>query len=92
MRMPLFAAAALGLLATPALAASSLAVKLADLDLDSAAGKATLDARINKAARRFCANEQQTGTLLPSKACLDGVRREVLARVEEYQNRVGKGG
>lgn len=93
MRTPLIAATALCLLATPALATSNpLAVKFTDLDLDTAAGKATLDARIDNAARRYCADEQVTGSRIGSQSCLKSVRSEVLAKIDEYQDRVGKGG
>jgi len=96
MRMHILAATALSLIAaTPALAAGgsgALTVKYADLDLDSAAGQATLKARIDNAARRLCANEQQTGTRIVSQVCISDVRNQVLAQVEVSRNRVGKGG
>ncbi len=102
MRKPVSAALAFALLAaplgiaSPALAKATLAnptaVKFTDLDLDNAAGKATLEDRIRNAANRICAAEQLTGSRIPSRACIAGVRQQVLAKVEEYQVRVGKGG
>ncbi len=91
-------AIALAVLAAPfasAMAASpppAQSVKFNDLDLESAAGKKTLDARIRNAARRVCDREVTTGTRLANGACIEDIRRQVLAQVESYQNRVGKGG
>jgi len=67
-------------------------VQFNDLDLESAAGKKTLDARIRNAARRVCDGESRVGTRLATGACIEDIRRQVLAQVETYQNRVGKGG
>ena len=95
----LFAPAiALAVLAAPfasAMAASppqAQSVQFNDLDLDSAAGQKTLDARIRNAARRVCDGESRVGTRLGTAKCVEDVRRQVLAQVETYQNRVGKGG
>lgn len=84
MRKPLFAALAIAL-------AQPNEVKFGDLDLDSNAGKATLDARIRNAARNLCANEIRTGSRIDS-ACRNDVRKQVLAQIDAWQNRVGKGG
>lgn len=89
---------ALAVLATPftsAMAASppqAQSVKFNDLDLESADGKKTLDARIRNAARRVCDDHELTGTRLARNACVEDVHRQVIAQVKSYQNRVGKGG
>lgn len=90
-------AIALAVLAAPFASAMAAppqpnAVHFNDLDLDSAAGKKTLDARIRNAARRVCDGHDLTGTRLAKGACVEDVRRQVIAQVESYQNRVGKGG
>lgn len=91
-------AIALAVLAAPfasAMAASPPqpnTVKFNDLDLESAAGKKTLDARIRNAARRVCDGVEFTGTRLGKATCVQDVRRQVIAQVESYQDRVGKGG
>jgi UrcA family protein len=90
-------ALALAVMATPFAAAVAAppqpgAVQFNDLDLDTTAGKKTLDARIRNAARRVCDSESRVGTRLARGACIEDVRRQVLAQVESYQDRVGKGG
>ena len=102
MRKPISAALALAMLAAPLAIASPAfansgpanptAIKFADLNLDSADGKATLEARIRNAASRICATEQRTGTRINSRACMLDIREQVLAQVSAYQDRVGKGG
>lgn len=97
MKTILFPALALALSAAsavPAVAAppKANAVQFNDLDLDSEAGKSTLEGRIRNAARRICDTEQRTGTRLASTACLADVREQVLAQIEARQNRTGKGG
>ena len=91
-------AVALAVLAAPfasAMAASPPqpnAVQFNDLDLETKSGQKTLDARIRNAARRVCDGESRVGTRLARGACIEDVRRQVLAQVDSYQNRVGKGG
>lgn len=90
-------AIALAVLAAPFASAMAAppqpnAVQFNDLDLETAAGKKTLDARIRNAARRVCDQESRVGTRLARGACIEDVRRQVLAQVDSYQNRVGKGG
>lgn len=90
-------ALALAVLATPfasAMAAPSQSnqVRYNDLDLETAAGKKTLDARIRTAARSICDGESRTGTRLARSACIEDVRRQVLSQIDSNQNRVGKGG
>lgn len=89
---PALAFAAMALPGAPALAADPTEVKFGDLDLDTKAGKATLDARIRNAAKRFCEAGQRTGTRLASNACINDIRQQVLAEIDQRQNRVGKGG
>ncbi|MFM6930941.1 MAG: UrcA family protein [Novosphingobium sp.] len=93
----LFAPAiALAVLAAPfasAMAASPpQSVQFSDLDLETSAGQKTLDARIRNAARRVCDGESRVGTRLGTAKCVEDVRQQVIAQVESYQNRVGKGG
>ncbi|MFM5929728.1 MAG: UrcA family protein [Novosphingobium sp.] len=78
----------------PAFAGESAALKVQfdDLDLDSKAGQSTLDGRIRNAARRVCDDTIQVGSRLRSNTCEQDVRRQVLAQVEAWQNRTGKGG
>ncbi|MEO7247275.1 MAG: UrcA family protein [Novosphingobium sp.] len=96
MKNPLIAIAAaalcLPLAISPVAASNPNELQYKDLDLDSAAGKATLDRRISAVARRVCEGEVTTGTRLSSAACKEAVRAEVLAQITEQQNRVGKGG
>lgn len=96
MRKPFTAALAMALTAsTFAMTGTAFAkaneIKFADLDLDTAAGRATLDGRIRNAARQLCEAEETTGTRIKSD-CHKQVRDQVLAQIDEYQNRVGKGG
>lgn len=54
------------------------AVRVADLDLGAASGRAAFDQRLDKAARQFCSRE----TSLDMKAaCEAGVRAEVREKV-----------
>ena len=75
--------ATLALAALPAFALSTVAhaqthvpaaVRIADLDLASADGRATFDQRIDAAARRFCSSES---SLSLKAGCAAGVRAEV---------------
>lgn len=79
-----------GIFAAPAMAKPN-EVHFGDLDLDTPAGRATLDARIRNAARSVCGHEVTTGTRIQS-TCKNDVREQVLAQVDSYQNRMGKGG
>ncbi len=85
------AAAALGLVSTtaPAFAAEadrmSVEVRLADINLATAAGQQLLDQRIEKAARTVCrVTDIQTGTRIMSygaRACLAKVRADARQQV-----------
>lgn len=79
-------------MAPAALAQEAKQLRFNDLDLDTPAGKAKLHARINVIAHDMCREQVSTGTHLAGAACMAQVRNEALAKVEEYQNRVGKGG
>ncbi len=50
------------------------AVRVADLNLATASGKATFDARVDAAAHHFCADERKLGF---KAACEAGVRTEM---------------
>ena len=82
----LIAATALALPMAPALAQSqSISVPHADLDLSSPEGRATLDKRIDAAARKVCGvGELRTGTRLNSSAarkCVANVDRQVRSQI-----------
>ena len=89
MRYPAILAAALatGLLAAPAAAAESVAVKYDDLDLSTRAGQQKLERRIDSAARSACAMDRvQTGRLTPSneqRQCYAQTKASVHEQVAE---------
>lgn len=94
MRKVLTTALALALagpLAIGAAHAQQAEVKFGDLDLETDAGKTELEARIRNAARVVCTVERTTGTRIPTP-CRNELRQQVLAKVEAWQDRVGKGG
>lgn len=92
MRNTLMALAATCLIAAPALAEEGKALRYNDLDLSTPAGKATLDKRIKITARKICAAQVLTGTRIPEPDCRGKVRDEILAKIEEREARLGKGG
>lgn len=79
--------ATLALAAIPAFAigsaahAATIAVKTADLNLDSPEGARELDRRIDVAAGRFCAKRTATGTRMASGGCKAAVRAEVVQKI-----------
>ena len=77
------AAAALSL--APAAFADTAQVRHADLDLATAAGRAELNRRIDKAAQRVCAEAPRTGSRIVNRAemreCIAYVRGQVQARL-----------
>lgn len=82
------AAAALctvALFAAPTAFAKDVKVNYSDLDLSTASGQKSLDARIDKAARSACsADHATTGSILSApvdKACLAKARSQVHAHV-----------
>ncbi|WP_158241534.1 UrcA family protein [Novosphingobium sp. TH158] len=98
MKFMLAPALAIAALAAPAVASANTtaapkaSIKFDDLDLDSKSGQSTLDQRIRSAAKQVCSDTARTGTRIPSSKCHKDLRENVLARIEAYQNRVGKGG
>lgn len=75
-------------LAANAAQAATAAIKYHDLDLSTESGKAQLDLRIDRAARKICRDQQRTGTRIPSSEsretmmqCKAEVRAEVLAKL-----------
>jgi UrcA family protein len=71
------AAAPVAALVTPAHAAGQERVYISDLNLATASGKATFDARVDHAARHFCSVEQN---LAQRTACQTAVREEADAK------------
>jgi UrcA family protein len=96
--LALVAALGLALPAMPAAAAETVSqqVVYSDLDLDSAAGQAHLDRRIDRAAREVCGvNEIVTGTRLVSpeiRACVERAKARALERVSIISRQDAKGG
>ncbi len=84
-----FAAAAIGLVASPAFAgvekAPTTSVSYADLNLESVEGQKALDARIDSAARKICQVDRvRTGTRLisaESRSCYDKARASAKKQV-----------
>jgi len=73
---------------TPAIAADDqVHVRYTDLDLNTPAGQATLDRRIDKAVKELCgADETIVGTRLPSReaqACFDRTKASVREQVAQ---------
>jgi len=71
------AAAPVAALVTPAHAAGHERVYVSDLNLATAAGKATFDKRVDHAVRHFCAAEQN---LTERAACQSAVHDEAMAK------------
>ncbi len=90
--------AALATLALPAIApvtaayADTAQLRINDLDLSTAAGKAELDRRIEKVAAKACPAQTTTGSRIPDregqKLCMADVRKQIEARLA---NREGRG-
>lgn len=72
---------ALALLGTSAAQARTAEVRHADLNLASAAGKAELDRRIERAARKVCLDETQTATRIKDHREINRCKAEVRAQV-----------
>ena len=93
----LIAATALALPVVPAMAQNaSISVPYADLDLSSPEGRATLDKRIDAAARKVCGvGEIRTGSRLNSSAarkCAASVDRQVRAQIAKMETEANLGG
>lgn len=84
--------AATCLIAAPALAEEGRPLRYADLDLSTPEGKAKLDKRIAVIARKICASHVLTGTRILAPDCRRHVREEVLAKIDERDTQLGKGG
>ncbi|MFN5085445.1 MAG: UrcA family protein [Novosphingobium sp.] len=82
---PLMAGALLAATA-PAMAQSAegIQIQTADLNLDSAAGRTTLERRIGNAERQLCSGDLTTGSRVrlaqEQQACKAEVRRQVYAQ------------
>jgi UrcA family protein len=70
--------------------AQTVAVKVSDLNLSDAAQMQMLGARIDSAARRFCATAPLTD-LNQAAACREGVRVEVMDKVGSSASAAAKG-
>ncbi len=72
---------ALALLGTTAAQARTAEVRHADLNLTSAAGQAELERRIERAARKVCSEEANTGTHIKDYRAVDRCKADVRAQV-----------
>jgi UrcA family protein len=75
-------------LVTPAHAAGQERVYVSDLNMASAAGKATFDQRVDHAVRHFCSTEHD---LTQRAACQSAVRDEANAKASsnlQYASRI----
>ena len=90
----------LALIATPAAAGSpevqKMSVEYGDLDLNSPQGLATLNSRIDKAARKVCRiNDIETGTRIRSsnaKKCYEAAVHSAAASVAAIKQKEWRGG
>ncbi|MEY4238170.1 MAG: hypothetical protein RL339_771 [Pseudomonadota bacterium] len=83
---PLVAGALLTAGTAPAIAQSAtIQIQTADLNLDSAAGRTTLDRRIGNAERQLCMGELTSGSRVrltqEQQTCKAEVRRQVYAQL-----------
>lgn len=82
---PALFALACSALAVPAMAQAQHArIRYADLDLASSAGRATLDKRIDAAARTACADLFETGSLAGNARIARECRADVRAQAEAH--------
>lgn len=94
---PLAAALAAACLAVPAVAADNtvqIGVRYADLDLSTEAGRATLDQRVEAAAREMCGTQVTTGTILPNSKigrCVERAKASVHETIAERVARDRRG-
>lgn len=71
----------------PAIAQSnaSIQIQTADLNLESAAGRATLERRLASAERQFCGDDRTTGSRvrlnMEQRSCKAEFRRQVYAQI-----------
>ncbi|WP_165271766.1 UrcA family protein [Pelagerythrobacter rhizovicinus] len=90
----LTAAAVLGAAATPAFA-ESLSIPYQDLNLATAEGQKTLDLRIEKAVRDFCAMNPRTGSRIisgESRQCYAEMKKQVQTQFAAIVDRQRLGG
>lgn len=66
---------------TTTASAETVQLRTSDLDIASPSGKAELAKRINSVARTYCRNQHDTGSNLPSGACVAGVKQELTEKV-----------
>jgi UrcA family protein len=78
------AAAAMMLTLSAAAHAAPVAVKVSDIDIDTAQGAAVLKQRTDDAARSYCTSHSGRG-LSERTACRDGVRAEIGERAAARQ-------
>lgn len=81
-------AAALPLIAAPAQAET--VVKISDLDVSTAAGKAEFAQRVDRAAREFCKRDVRSAKIIQTRACIAAVQVEMdekLAAVQGAESR-----
>ena len=85
------AAAALAFAATPAIANTEtveIRVSVADLDLNSAAGRTALEERVAREARKVCKSESAFDRA-PEKtdwACVEAAKTAAMAKIDQGQN------
>ncbi|HMO69523.1 MAG TPA: UrcA family protein [Novosphingobium sp.] len=66
----------------PAAFAATAQLRIDDIDLSTEAGRTTLSARIDEAARRACRTQPHTGTRIASREGLDGCMADVRRQIE----------
>lgn len=94
----LFAAAAIAaatLATSPAAFAGSVVVNYGDLNLETEAGQATLDGRINRAARDACEISSGRRTLVQTtadQACISAAKENAKLRVAMMRKNTRVGG
>jgi UrcA family protein len=78
----LLALAALPLIALGVAHAQPVRINISDIDLNNPAQTATLDARIDQAAAKFCSRFGYAVELARRNACTSGIRDEALEQVQ----------
>ena len=62
-------------------------IRVSDLDLSNASGKAVLDRRIDAATRKLCGDGKRTGSNIPDhswlRSCKAQVRNQVTAQLDQ---------
>ena len=77
--------AACALAAAGSASAQEVRIAFGDLDLATTAGAATFDARIDKAARKFCRGAHRPASRISNRvACERAVREEAVSQLPEY--------